>query len=444
MSRRLLLASAFATAMTALATGCTDDTTDWSDDDVFTLPSSSRSAEHSVEGWPVRVEPNSNPPALVDGTLYCSEYGGRIRAFDGISGRELWRVDPDEGLASLNDVVQDTPLVTDGILVVGRHSASPGASAVIALDAGKGTKLWSVPVRGGLSVVIQGTQVVLAENLPRKAGRLWSGSMIRTLDARSGDVIWERRSPSVHHLFADEAALYAVYTADSNDRGFRALRPGDGREVWRRQAVVSDATAVPISGGVVVVAETYTDDSTVLVKGLRASSGDTLWENKYRSMTANPVLGQRGRLLLSPDQTVQSLDMATGARLWSYQSPTETLYSLLESNGTVICGEYEQASPEAMATGIRINLLDADTGKPKAAWDGDYTGAEILAAAYGLAYVRGYREEGMELICLDTSSGKQLWKSAVEGGATVAAANEALYVLGTELRRLDPRTGRRL
>lgn len=444
MSRRRLLSSALALVPAALAAGCTGDAEDGrGGDDPFRLPTPSRSAGQHAAGWPVRVKSDSSPPVLAGDTLYCAEYGGQIRAFDGITGREKWRVPPTDELVGLDDVVQDTPLVADGVVVVGRSSASPQASAVVALDADQGSELWSVSVSGGLKVVRQGRQVIYAENLPRKEGQFRSGSTIRAVDFETGEILWKHRSPSVSHLFADEVAVYAVYSG-GEDRGVRALRLKDGQEVWRRTTAVTDPSAVRLAGGVIVAAHSDPEGSVALIKALRASSGEVAWQHEYHTFTAAPVMGGEGRVLVSPDRTVQALDAKTGVRIWSYRSSNDTLYSLLEHDGIVICGEYEQPSPKAKATGIRINLLDGRKGKRKASWEGDYAGAEILLAAYGLAYVRLYVEEGMELVCLDIGSGKQLWKSPAEGGAILAAGHRALYVFGAELDRLNPRTGKRL
>ncbi|MFJ2017905.1 PQQ-like beta-propeller repeat protein [Streptomyces nodosus] len=444
-SRRCLLACAgFVMAPISACTGGGSQPGD-SDEPTFRLPKHPGREETVSPGWPVSAEPNSAAPTLHGDALYCTEYGGRIRALDSTTGRQRWRVEPGPELAGLDDVNQDTPLVHGGIVIVARHSSSRKGSAVMALDTRSGSELWKRPTSGGVSVVLHADRVLLAESLPRQAGKLYAGSIVRSLNPRTGEVVWETRSPSVSRLLSAGDAIVVFHVSEGNTTAISSLRPSDGRESWRRNMPTNYPHGAQLADDLLVVHNDEQEGNVSTVTAVRISTGKIAWKGTYAPLTTGPTPGGPGRLLISEARTVRALDSKSGSELWIHRTKGDTCYDgLAEGKGTVVCGEHVQQSPATQVTGIRVTLLESDSGTVQATWKGSYNNVGVLAAAQRAVFLSCQNDDQVDIVGVDTRSGKRLWRTPGEGGETLTVGGSAVYLHGEKIDRLDPRTGKRL
>lgn len=451
-SRRAVLASVAGAVpiVAALLNGCDDGSTGSggsgaANDKPFRLTRPPRRGPRdTARGWPIRIDRSSPTPAVADHVLYCAEYGGLVRAFDAGTGRERWRYTPPAKVLRRDDVNQYTPLPGDGVVVVGRDSSDTSASAVLALDARKGSLLWSRPISNGLALTRWRDLVIYADNSSPPGHGIPAGSVVHAVRARTGKVAWERRGVSVNELIPWGAYLLATYIDENWDTGVRALDPATGRALWHRPVSLNSPGPAPIKAGVLLACHD-TPDEPVQLTALRVSDGSMVWEKRYDTLTAGPVVDDPRRLYLSVDNRLLALDVRTGRELWSRTTPFGTLYQCVAHDGMLITGEYtEPTSTDGSATGLRILFLDGDTGELLRSWDHTAAGAQILLAADGMAYVQLAEANGRNrLVGLDTASGKRLWANAMEDGTTLVAQGMAIYTSGTTIDRLHARTGKR-
>ena len=87
-------------------------------------------------------------PVVVDGIMYTSGVAGRTYAFDGASGKELWRFDPEIDMQVNRTVCCD--MANRGVAVAGGKVFVATLDAFLyALDARTGTVLWKADTRDG-------------------------------------------------------------------------------------------------------------------------------------------------------------------------------------------------------------------------------------------------------------------------------------------------------
>jgi alcohol dehydrogenase (cytochrome c)/quinohemoprotein ethanol dehydrogenase len=131
-------------------------------------------------------------PLVVDGTMFVTAAWGKVVALDAASGAEKWVFTPEirgeAGLAACCDVVNRGAAYDDGRVFVGTTDGQ-----LIALDAEKGTKLWSVQTTD----VSQPYTITGAPRVAR--GKIFIGNggadygargYVSAYDQASGELVW--------------------------------------------------------------------------------------------------------------------------------------------------------------------------------------------------------------------------------------------------------------
>lgn len=207
---------------------------------------------------------------IVDGTLFLSAYDflganlgpQQLYAFRLSDGRQLWRVSvakSDSGLIQLtggagliithltNDIVQawsisdghhvwDAPQF-DGQLIVGANHVFELTrdGYVIAISSQTGTVVWRTTVSGDLraGVIAQNALYVTAQRDDTNAsGLLVDPIQVYAFEVAGGHLLWRFATKSV-----DAGALLASTQSVfvDVDEGIYALRPSDGKLLWRNE-----------------------------------------------------------------------------------------------------------------------------------------------------------------------------------------------------------------
>jgi outer membrane protein assembly factor BamB len=303
---------------------------------------------------------------VADGTAYASFYDGTIRAFDGASGRELWRYESGvlyKGYAA--------PLVAGGVVYVGLPDGN-----FYALDAAGGSVHWSYSI---------GTESCAAPALVGKvvyvaAGCGQPGGAVIALDAATGRVLW-RVAVAGGQLTTPAVADGIVFlgagglSANEEANGFGpfelstevlALDAATGATRWRFETGGGINSAPAVADGTVYVG------SESGLWALAAADGQPRWH--FRTVTNDPVWAPPavadGRVFVYvSDRYLYALNAKTGAEEWRFGTP-DSQYSSL--GPTVVGGVLYAGSVLG-----DIYVLDAASGTEH--WDIN-TGRAIVAA----------------------------------------------------------------
>jgi outer membrane protein assembly factor BamB len=241
----------------------------------------------------------------VDGNaVYAADYKGRVSAFDAATGREIWKVDIDQGIAG-------GPGSGEGLVLVGTLDGD-----VVALDAATGAKRWASPVNSEvLSTPAVAQGVVVVHGLD---GRLTG------LDAADGKQRWRYdRVASGLGLRGSSSPVISGSKAICGLAGGKlvAVELATGYAVWETTITlpagrtelerVVDILGDPLLMAGQVFVGTYQGE----VAALYESSGQVAWRRKASSFGAVATDGRA--LYLSDDQSlVWGVDSRDGAALW--------------------------------------------------------------------------------------------------------------------------------
>lgn len=275
--------------------------------------------------------------AVVGNTLYYDDFARELVAVDRRSGRTLWR-------APLRNIAMTTPIVADGVVIVGT-----GRDNTL-VDSGR-RLIWGVP----------------------------SGDEIDAFDAGSGRVRWR------YHTVGEDMPSAALISAGGRDLVLfangdghaRALDAGSGHLVWgvRIDGVSTMASAVAENGTVYVVAgpsaEMHRPDH---VYALRASDGEMLWSAPYGNADASPAVAD-GRVFVEDAQfvtgppsadainDVYAVDATTGHLTWARNSGVGN-FTRVGSNEEAIAAMFDRGVLfQSLPAARRFAAYDAQQGR---------------------------------------------------------------------------------
>ena len=255
--------------------------------------------------WEFQAGGAFSAEVLVDGdTIYAPSEDGRLYALALGTGRERWRYDSHEQLAT-------RPALVEGLVVVASLQ-----DTVFAIDARTGAWKWHHrrEPREGFTIHGQAAPVVGAGLV--HAG--FSDGTVVALEAATGVVRWERHvAPAGPYTDVDSLALAEgrLYAA-AYSGAVVALEAASGKPLWQR--ALPQASRVALLPGMLVVVSGST------VEALSPSDGKPSWSVPLHGSPAAPPRAV-GRWLLVPadggglrflelvsGRTVRVLDPGTG------------------------------------------------------------------------------------------------------------------------------------
>lgn len=198
--------------------------------------------------------------AFAGGAVFVESFDRRVTALDARTGRMLWST-------SVSNVVMTTPIVADGLVIVGTGTSSvltqtsakliwgrPQGDDVVALDQGNGRVRWRRTTVGQnmpspALVNINGTDAIVFAN---------GDDHVRAWAVRDGHTIWTyavRGIASMSSAAVDAGRVFVVI-GDGSHSGTQdhliAVDPRDGRVLWGAPYGNADCSPA-IAGGMVFV-----------------------------------------------------------------------------------------------------------------------------------------------------------------------------------------------
>jgi len=316
--------------------------------------------------------------ALADGTLYVESFDRRVTALDARTGALRWST-------VVENVVMTTPIIAGGIVVVGT-----------------------------------GTSNTLTESPERVVWGRPQGDAVIGLDARSGRVVWRRRtigedmpSPALVRVRNIDVIVFA-----NGDNHLYAIAARNGRILWRRAV-----------NGIATMSSAAVDRGVVFV------------------VIGGPAYSKYG-------DSVLAIDPANGSVLWRAPYGNADCSPTVAYGRVFVEGSASQAGLPASRNAFNdVAAIDEATGKLHWRWYsgyGTFTGAgsdeeAIAGMSSGGAFYESLPATN-EFAAFDVNSGRARWKIRTDAAVKMSAVerNGRLYFgdTGHTLYIVDARTGR--
>ena len=253
-------------------------------------------------------------PAFADGRLFTLSITGVLSAWDGETGKLLWREDFKERFGKNYPYwgVSTSPLV-DGdqvLLQVGNDDEG----TLIALDVKTGKPVWEygdAPTSYSSPIVVEiaGVRQVIFMNQPG----------LVALESGTGRFLWEYAFPQIGNSQNTATPLLqdGLVVIGGEDRGMRCVKPSlvDGKwvaeEMWQQKEVSLDMSTGVINDGLLFG---FSDTGGGQFFCLDIASGEVLWKGERRAGKNAAFLSLPGLVVaLVNDGELQVLK-ATGER----------------------------------------------------------------------------------------------------------------------------------
>lgn len=380
------------------------------------------------------------PPVVADGIVYVASHNGYLYAFDGTTGRRVWRFRSNAPMA--------TPAVVDGVVYVsgcssfsgrGSYRLLPEECSLYALEATTGKLLWKYELERGADFQFFDSLIAMDHTIYGIGGFQGGASIeyrpddkVYAMDLRTSRLKWvvDPENNDLICLTVGDDLLYVSsefcegeFCIKESNRRLEALDVRDGRLVWRfeiKEELAETSACPTVSNGLVYIGST--DEYT---RGIRQP----------------PYL--------------YALDAATGEQRWRFNpDPANKHFHSIEAiavaDDVIYIGTLEYLPTSRFGFFSTIYALDAVTGE--VLWasridpeHGDSGLGNPPTVAGGRVYVGtvGW------LIAMDAVTGEQLWalnvgensindSPVVVDGTIYVASTNILYAIGNPVE--DRRT----
>jgi quinohemoprotein ethanol dehydrogenase len=280
-------------------------------------------------------------PLAVNGVLYFPTGYSEIHAFDAVTGRELWRYQPDPAVTA---VPGDTVKPGWGLRGIGywdgKIYAGTQDGRLFAVEAASGKLVWSV------QTTIPGDHIYVTG-----APRLYDGKVI------------------IGNAGTDYSAVRGYVTA---------YDAGTGKQIWRFFVVPGDPAKGFENEAMKMAAQTWTGDLWKLGGGGSPWNAITYDPELHRVYIGTGNGGPWNRKIRSPQGgdnlftcSIVALDSETGKYIWHYQTTPGDAWDYDSTNDITLAtlpvgGVKRRVILHANKNGF-FYVIDRDSGKPLSA-----------------------------------------------------------------------------
>ncbi|MEU1126044.1 PQQ-binding-like beta-propeller repeat protein, partial [Streptomyces sp. NPDC005899] len=232
--------------------------------------------------------------------------------------------------------VADTTTV-DGSWVTDKAYVKTGVYEITGYDLAKGTKLWSIPLKGQLCAASKHmskdyrTAIAFEDGRPSAQDKYPSCTQVGALDLATGKLMWSKSVTSASSgdepVRFNEVTLSGTTVAAGGTRGGAAFNLANGAELWKPKTDTNNCYDMGYGGGeaLAVVRKCGTYDA--------------------------------------PQLTVQALNPTTGAPLSSYDMPAGVEYaSIVSTKPLVVAADVGDTAGDGSSISDFFSI-DAATGK---------------------------------------------------------------------------------
>lgn len=275
----------------------------------------------------------SATPSVVDGIVYLASNDNHVYALDLRTGKLVWKY-------LTGDDVMTAVLVYHGVAIAGQGNADPQLwdppydasigstiNADYGLDAKTGKELWYM----GLVGTGMPTGAIVDKMYIRHDG----AGFLTARDARTGNYRWrEYLGPNAEMTAVNVVNQYEVVTSGSEPDGVIAVRPQDGKVLWKR--------IYPLSTNAMGDCPVATDGRSIYGMYLSPPGGQVISTNGQQS------------------QHIYALNAATGATIWDHVVETGVAP---ERNQSAIPMLHNGVIYDGSSVSPYFHAVDARTGK---------------------------------------------------------------------------------
>ncbi|MFI9763037.1 PQQ-binding-like beta-propeller repeat protein [Streptomyces sp. NPDC051963] len=427
---------------------------------------SGTAAPPRTRSWPIPRPVNHEAVVHVGTSLFITQVGGNIWAYDARTGAEKWRFRP-TGLgtrwagdphAGAFDTVQQDPPVTAGKLLFtslywrtdeASPQDGPDAGVVMALDADTGREVWRRKVGHPADLAVGGDLLLIK---PRPGGLGTQTDVLHAVELETGAEVWEFSHPT-HDIQSFLPHRDAVVVSRMGGALATGLRPGTGRAMWHRDARDGlSGTPFQISGEVALFFGWSIGDpndpgssTAVHVSCAVAATGRILWQRDLPRSSQDKPFVHEGIVILHADGQVIALDLTSGVTKWTYQLPAYGYpVALRVADGLVLTRD---TSDDPLISEINTGtgkdpshsrIVALATGSGKKQWDLEVPGwpLEAIAVKDGIAVLLSTE---LSLRAVDIRRGRKLWEKS--GAESAEVDGEFVRIEGEELDLVHLCTG---
>lgn len=351
--------------------------------------------------------------ALVHGSLYVESFDGRVSALNARTGALEWST-------PVGGVVMTTPIIADGVVIVGT-----------------------------------GTSSVLTESAQRVVWGRPQGDAVIGLDAGDGRIIWRHHtvgedmpSPALERINGRSAIVFA-----NGDNHLYALAVHDGHALWIHKVNgISSMSSAATDRGVVFVVIGGTSFSKYgdRLLAVDAARGRILWSAPYGNADCSPTVAY-GRVFVegSASQSglpsnrnafndVSAIDERTGKLHWRWYSGYGTFTGAGSDEEAIAGMAADGALYEAIPATDEFAAFDAVSGKVR--WKIPTDAAVKMSAVEknGRLY---FGDTGHTFYTVDARSGHVINRRTYPSFFSVSSpliVGDTLYVANDDVVRAVP------
>ncbi|HXM54819.1 MAG TPA: PQQ-binding-like beta-propeller repeat protein [Candidatus Dormibacteraeota bacterium] len=428
---------------------------------------SPRNAGRLAPKWTAQVHGDvSSTPAVVDGAVYITDWGGFLTKLDAATGRVIWahRVSEYDGIAG--SISRTSPLVAGGRVFIGdmNDASSPVAGGLgaheLAIDARTGALVWNSQVGDHFAASITASPIlyrgVLYQGVSSKEEPMstvpsypcctFRGSVV-ALSAATGTVLWRT------FTMPDNGGVPGGYSGGAVWSSTPALDPATGRlyvDTGNNYTVPASVDACQDAGGTPAQCLSP-DDHVDSILALDTRTGRIEWATgqfAFDSWTASCLAGQNP-VHCPPNHGADS-DFGSGAQLFTVPDATgrpQTLVGAGQKSGVYWALD---AATGRIVWATRVGPTGLQGGIQ---WGTATDGRRIYVAEADDQRVPYQLPDGRtidfgSIAALDPATGRILWQVADPNAgldkAALSAANGVLYAgsMTGHMYALDAATGR--
>lgn len=265
---------------------------------------------------------NPTAPVTDEGVVYVASDDGGLYAIDAASGARHW-------VYQLGGDELSRPTTSEGIAYV--RGGTRASSALHAVDAARGTALWSYPVKphGGDPTVADGVCYVGGGAEPTGEGTTGYLGRFHAVDARTGQERWT--FDAAHAFYARPTVVDGVAYIGCVDGTVYAIDTATGRQRWAFKTGSAVRTRVVVADGMVYAASYDTN-----VYAVDAASGTQRWAYNTGAPADFPAL-ESGILVVGSGKLVHAVNSSTGTRRWTFAA-RDTVGAPTLAHGSVHIG----------------------------------------------------------------------------------------------------------